>query len=240
MALQSMRPGGPRLERLRQDANITFTDPSKRINDGEDLTFFLSSTAYRDLMTWLLQLNSSMFPQKGDHGKVDEAKLDTPPSFSKNVQNLRSLISDLEGLIKDAPPDTGPRRFGNVAFRSWFKLAEEHVTGLIERHLDSVLEQWAGKEGPKRDDLRDELKTYLVGSFGSAQRLDYGTGHELSFIAFLGCLWKLGAFEDGEERAIVIGLVQPYVILSALRHGSIADFQQVSVANSHSRTDLHP
>lgn len=209
MASLANPPAGPYLERLKPDANPTFTEPSKRINDGDDLTFLLGSKAYGDLVTWLLQLNRSMFPRKDDHSKVEEARLDTPPSFSKNVQHLQSLISDLQGLIKDAPPDTGPRRFGNVAFRTWFKLAEEHATSLIERHLGPVLQQWAGQDGQKRDKLRDELKTYLVGSFGSAQRLDYGTGHELSFIAFLGCLWKLGAFEDGEERSIVLGLIQP-------------------------------
>ena len=53
-----------------------------------------------------------------------------------------------------------------------------------------------------------------MGSFGSCQRLDYGTGHELSFIAFLGCLWKLGFFNDGPpgeetERQIVLHVLEP-------------------------------
>jgi serine/threonine-protein phosphatase 2A activator len=34
-------------------------------------------------------------------------------------------------------------------------------------------------------DANAELKEYLLGSFGSPQRLDYGTGHELSFVAFI-------------------------------------------------------
>jgi serine/threonine-protein phosphatase 2A activator len=65
--------------------------------------------------------------------------------------------------------------------------------------------------------VKTELEAYLTGSFGSSQRLDYGTGHELSFLAFLGCLWKLGAFpasNDGEiERAIVLGIIEPYLAL---------------------------
>jgi serine/threonine-protein phosphatase 2A activator len=54
-----------------------------------------------------------------------------------------------------------------------------------------------------------------MGAFGSSQRLDYGTGHELSFLVFLGCLWKLGGFtketsEDGAlERSIVLGIIEP-------------------------------
>jgi serine/threonine-protein phosphatase 2A activator len=61
---------------------------------------------------------------------------------------------------------------------------------------------------------KDEVASYLLGSFGSSQRLDYGTGHELNFIAFLGCLWKLGHFKDGIqggdiEREIVLLIIQP-------------------------------
>lgn len=203
------RPAGPYLERLSINAAPAFTTPSKQINDGDDLTFFLSSTAYRDLMTWLLQLNRAMFPRKTDHGNVEESRLDSPPKYSKTVENLRYLLSDLEAFIKDAPPDTGPRRFGNVAFRTWFKCAEEDAEGLLQNYLKAVLQKWSGDDEQRGEELRHELKVYLMGSFGSAQRLDYGTGHELSFLAFLACLWKLGAFEDGEERAIVIGLVQP-------------------------------
>jgi serine/threonine-protein phosphatase 2A activator len=62
----------------------------------------------------------------------------------------------------------------------------------------------------------DELRAYFLGSFGSATRLDYGTGHELSFLAFLGCLWQLGGFKDetshrsGDiERSIVFGVFEP-------------------------------
>lgn len=205
-------PAGVYLRRISVTANLAFTAPSKQINDGDDLTFFLSSTAYRDLMTWLLQLNRSLFPYQADAGKVEECKLDSPPAYSESIASLRALIAELAGLIKDAPPDTGPRRFGNVAFRTWFKLAERDAESLIEKHLAAVLLTWAGSDGQRGQGLRDELKVYLLGSFGSAQRLDYGTGHELSFLAFLGCLWKLGAFQDGEERAIVVGLIQPCVL----------------------------
>ena len=44
---------------------------------------------------------------------------------------------------------------------------------------------------------------------------DYGTGHELSFLAFLGGIWKLNGFpktDPGvEERAIVVGVIHPCV-----------------------------
>ena len=33
-----------------------------------------------------------------------------------------------------------------------------------------------------------ELAAYLADSFGNAIRIDYGTGHETTFVAFLYCL----------------------------------------------------
>ncbi|EQK97380.1 phosphotyrosyl phosphatase activator [Ophiocordyceps sinensis CO18] len=63
---------------------------------------------------------------------------------------------------------------------------------------------------------RQEVASYLLGAFGSPQRLDYGTGHELSFLAFVGCLWKLGFFKDAKqggdiEREIVLSVIEPYL-----------------------------
>ena len=37
-----------------------------------------------------------------------------------------------------------------------------------------------------------DVSPYFVNAFGSYERLDYGTGHELNFIAFLLCLSKVG------------------------------------------------
>ncbi len=39
-----------------------------------------------------------------------------------------------------------------------------------------------------------QLSAYLNSSFGDAQRIDYGTGHELNFLCLLCCLSQLGVF----------------------------------------------
>ncbi|KAK0333629.1 Serine/threonine-protein phosphatase 2A activator 1 [Friedmanniomyces endolithicus] len=196
------------LDRLPPEVAHIFSTPSKRIHSGDDLSYFLSSTAYRDLT-----LNRSMFPTKTSDGRLDTCSLTSPPTYSANIDNLRSMLGTLSALIEQAPPSTGPRRFGNVAFRDWHRLAESEADALIRKHLASSIQAFTGEDPSHSTALTDELKAYLMGSFGSAQRLDYGTGHELSFIAFLGCAWKLGAFVDGEERSIVIGVVQPYLEL---------------------------
>lgn len=48
-----------------------------------------------------------------------------------------------------------------------------------------------------------EITDYLVESFGNATRIDYGTGHEMSFCMFLCCLFKIGAFKENDCVAVV-------------------------------------
>jgi serine/threonine-protein phosphatase 2A activator len=61
------------------------------------------------------------------------------------------------------------------------------------------------------------LQPYVLTSFGSFIRIDYGTGHELSFVVFLLCLHKIG-FLSGElevERRTVLDVFVKYVHLSS-------------------------
>ncbi|KAL2354918.1 serine/threonine-protein phosphatase-like protein 2A activator 1 [Cryomyces antarcticus] len=204
----------------------TFQTPAKRINDGEDVQFFLSSRAYTDIVAFMFQLNAAMFPRKDTartsafHTRTWQLRDDNIP-FSNTVIRLQELLKRLENMIEEAPPDTGPRRFGNVSFRKWYAMVEERISGLLEEYLPpEVLVHEAQHNGKGKDaqvTAKDELQAYLMGSFGSAQRLDYGTGHELSFLAFLGCIWKLGGFprtEAGvEERGVVLGVIEPYLTL---------------------------
>jgi serine/threonine-protein phosphatase 2A activator len=210
------------LGRLDHASEHSFTAPVKKIHDGPDVSFFLTSLAYRDIMTFVLQLNRSMVPRKvADSEGKDYQKWDIDSEsvpFSQPVQKLRNLIAELESLIADAPPDSGPRRFGNVSFRKWYSLVESRIKDLLNEHVPHhVLSLGSSTASPTQPSAAEELQTYLLGSFGSPQRLDYGTGHELSFLAFLGCIWKLGGFahaEGGvEERGVVLGVFQPYLDL---------------------------
>jgi serine/threonine-protein phosphatase 2A activator len=206
------------LELLVPQETHRFEIPSKKIHDGADVAFWLTSYAYTDIMTFILQLNVSMFPQKSpgsNPGNIETWELNGQNLvYSPTVQHLRELLSKLEKMIEEAPPDPGPRRFGNFSYRKWHEIVEGKIDDLLDEHLPKeVLEFSAPVEGEAT--ARDELKSYLMGSFGSSQRLDYGTGHELSFLAFLGSIWKLGGFfkaDPGvEERAIVLGVVEPCV-----------------------------
>ncbi|KAL8664882.1 MAG: hypothetical protein Q9202_002744 [Teloschistes flavicans] len=134
--------------------------------------------------------------------------------LSDTVRHIRALLVELNAIIDDVPPDPGPRRFGNVSFRRWYDTVEAQLPTLLSRYLPERVLSF-----PTSSDVapQTELLSYLLGAFGSSQRLDYGTGHELSFLAFLGCIWKLGGFSDDsaeeEERGIVLGIIEPYLLL---------------------------
>lgn len=176
-----------------------------------------------------MQLNRALCPRKSPSGPsktfplVGGNRQDTAA-----VRRLRELLDRTAKFIDDAPPDPGPRRFGNISFRKWYQLLEDNVDGLLNEFVSADIinfgasgdttGQQSGATGEDDQSPRavNELRAYFLGAFGSPQRLDYGTGHELSFLAFLGCLWKLGAFKDGVqggeiERSIVLGVFEPYL-----------------------------
>lgn len=174
-----------------------------------------------------MQLNRALCPRRLQSGPsktfplVGGNRQDTAA-----VRKLRDLLDRTAKFIDDAPPDPGPRRFGNISFRKWYQLLEDNLDALLTEFVsadilnfgasDGTTAQGTGASGEDNQvsGAIDELRAYFLGSFGSPQRLDYGTGHELSFLAFLGCLWKLGAFKNGVqggelERSIVLGVFEP-------------------------------
>ncbi|CAD6567820.1 MAG: Serine/threonine-protein phosphatase 2A activator 1 [Alectoria sarmentosa] len=215
----------PSLELLSRTQPHTFIKPLKKIDEGQDVSTFLISKAYGDIMTFLLQLNQAMFPlynrdvSTSGKNRVQTWDVDCQAiEYSETVRNLRRLLEELDQVIDEVPPDPGPRRFGNASFRKWYQTVEERTSDLLKSRLSKSTLQYPHDSDVTAD---SELSSYFLGSFGSSQRLDYGSGHELSFLAFLGCIWKLGGFTSSsehphpgnEERAIVLGLIVPYLTL---------------------------
>ncbi|GJC91018.1 serine/threonine-protein phosphatase 2A activator 1 [Colletotrichum liriopes] len=105
----------------------SFQTPTKRINTGTDLSTFLTTTAYRDILLFLLQLNRSVCPRRSPAG----GPATTYPLTSRPSRNSSPPPS---------APDPGPRRFGNVSFRKWHELLADRAPALLSEHIpDSVL-----------------------------------------------------------------------------------------------------
>lgn len=62
-----------------------------------------------------------------------------------------------------------------------------------------------------------EVSKYFVECWGNRKRIDYGTGHEASFLAWLYCFDKQGLIKAEDYKAVVIKVFFKYGI--ALVHG---------------------
>ncbi|XP_004392544.1 PREDICTED: serine/threonine-protein phosphatase 2A activator isoform X3 [Odobenus rosmarus divergens] len=56
-----------------------------------------------------------------------------------------------------------------------------------------------------------EVAVYLKESVGNSTRIDYGTGHEAAFAAFLCCLCKIGVLRVDDQIAIVFKVFDRYL-----------------------------
>ncbi|XP_004640517.1 serine/threonine-protein phosphatase 2A activator isoform X2 [Octodon degus] len=56
-----------------------------------------------------------------------------------------------------------------------------------------------------------EVAVYLRESVGNSTRIDYGTGHEAAFAAFLCCLCKIGVLRVDDQIAIVFKVFNRYL-----------------------------
>ena len=50
-------------------------------------------------------------------------------------------------------------------------------------------------------------------SFGSYDRIDYGTGHELNFFVFIYCMCKIGIYQAADYKALINIIFQRYLVL---------------------------
>ena len=102
-------------------------------------------------------------------------------------------------------------RFGNKAFRTWMDRV------IAEADEDLMLIGTAGN--PEFQNFAraiPELKEYLLDSFGSYERIDYGTGHELNFFIFLYCMCKIGVYGVDDYQVLINKVFERYLNLMRL------------------------
>ena len=57
----------------------------------------------------------------------------------------------------------------------------------------------------------EELAVYLYESFGNDTRIDYGTGHEMTFAMFLMGLFKCGALKLEDSKTVAVKVFNEYL-----------------------------
>lgn len=86
-----------------------------------------------------------------------------------------------------------PMRAGNKAFRTWLA----YLTGSSHKYLAEL------SDAPEYQKAIPEIRHYLNRSFGSYGSVCFGTGHELNFIVFLFCLFKIGVLTRQDLKPVI-------------------------------------
>lgn len=169
--------------------------PFKYIHNAGDMPKWRSSPAYHKITQFILQVNNSIKGKKLS---------DSPSSDSLLSEQLSILFSWLETCVDGCPPLelSHNQRYGNPAFRSLFNRFELEADAKIQSLVSTLCPK------PTEED-KAELRSYLLGSFGNPVRLDYGTGHELSFLAFLIVLCELSPPID--LTVVGLGIIDSYL-----------------------------
>ncbi|XP_049593185.1 serine/threonine-protein phosphatase 2A activator isoform X3 [Syngnathus scovelli] len=191
---ESEQQSGAISEDKALEITMPFMVPKKEISMVPDMAKWKRSKAYADYMGFILTLNES----------VKGKKLTCAYKVSETVEKLLDLLDTLDRWINETPPVDQPSRFGNKAFRTWFTQLDQDAEALVSAVLPA-----------DKQSAAPEIAVYLKESVGNSTRIDYGTGHEAAFAAFLCCLCKVGALKVDDQLAIVFKVFNKY--LSVMR-----------------------
>ncbi|KAK7895818.1 hypothetical protein WMY93_021143 [Mugilogobius chulae] len=189
---ETAEPSGSSSDSRAQDVtpNFNFVVPKNEIIINPDMGKWKRSQAYADYIGFVLTLN------EGVKGK----KLSCEYTVSQTVEKLLVLLDTLDRWIDETPPVDQPSRFGNQAFRTWYSTLDKNAEALVAAVLPADKQAAA-----------PEIAVYLKESVGNQTRIDYGTGHEAAFAAFLCCLCKVGALQVDDRLAMVFKVFDRYL-----------------------------
>lgn len=172
--------------------------PTKRIKDQPDLTHLFESAGLNRLISVVVNMSESV----SSFGLIDndEKRKTLSDSISLVTHKVCEIFDRLDQWILTIPLDQDPQRFGNKAFKIWGRRLEEEAEALHAPLIDS-----------DHQVILPELLHHFKTSFGSFIRLDYGTGHELSFIAYLSILHLTHILTKEDLITTVLVIYQRYL-----------------------------
>lgn len=174
------------------DYKINSNSLTKRINNEKDVIHFKTkSPAYKNILTCVELLCDRIY---GTSNKIFNRKYTVKhETFRKCCDFIDLLQNQCQETDLKLNQGASSLRFGHVAFRDWFDSMKSSCQKFIDE-LASTMDNC----------YRDELFTYLSESFGNKMRIDYGTGHELSFIVFTMGLMNLVDTSSGDIKQTTI------------------------------------
>lgn len=169
--------------------------PGKRIYTGVDLRCFHESLAFLRLQRVILTIGQ----------RISGLEIQSNLVLTKPVEAICLILGDLQQLHSETPPIVGPRRYGNLAARDWHAKIDSQMVEIITKRIGGVV-----GEGSDVTGFLAESTPYLKNAFGSATRLDYGTGHELSFVAWLGSLFMVHILPHDTSGEQLLSILSKY------------------------------
>ncbi|KAK9510710.1 hypothetical protein O3M35_005445 [Rhynocoris fuscipes] len=172
-----------------------FVIPTRAVLNPEDMSKWEKSEAYFEYLGFITAMNEEI------KGKSCTGVYHLSPI----VEAVLALLGTFKGWVSEIPPIQQPQRFGNKAFRTWYDRLKKEADDLLNFTF------------PDRFHIAlTEIKIYLIEGFGNSTRIDYGTGHEMSFCMFLCSLFKIGAFVEEDKLAVICYVFPRY--LDVVRH----------------------
>ncbi|KAI9734567.1 MAG: Serine/threonine-protein phosphatase 2A activator 2 [Cirrosporium novae-zelandiae] len=177
-----------------------YDEPVRRILNPQDHQIYLQSSTYKLLLSWIFALTDSV---------IDTPISAVPPpteSTNPTLTHVLDLLHKANDLINECPPVKNSSRFGNVAFRTYLDALTDLSPALHEPIFP--------KGGPHpTGPATAAVAPYFLSSLGSALRLDFGSGHELAFLAYLLCLYLLGLIPKKDFPTLVLRVYPAYLTL---------------------------
>jgi len=164
----------------------------KLINNEDDLSLYLKSESCQNYLNFLIRLNDSVKSKSNDENV----------NLSPIVEKILNCIDKLSILVDEIPPTEQPTRFGNKAYRDWYDRMDENSVDYMKSILPEELHIAAG-----------ELASYWIMSYGNRTRIDYGTGHETNFAAWMYCLDRLNILTVDDHYTLATRVFDRYLKL---------------------------
>jgi len=174
---------------------FNFRPAVPEIKTAAGMAAWEESEAYQEYLGFILAIGQA----------VAGRKVTEQPELSAAGLRLLALLAELRASLASHPAEEMAARYGNPAFRGWFSQLEREA----ERRMRDILPDSAVLAAAAH-----ELAPYLVDSFGNQTRIDYGTGHEMSFVMFLCALFKVGVLEEGDQAGVGLTVFAAYMQLS--------------------------
>lgn len=175
---------------------MAYRAPIRAIRTLADLNYFKQSETYKDFMGFIRLCNDAVTGVR-----ASPLQPNTTDSEKTTVVRIVEMLRRMGSWVDDIPPIDEPMRFGNKAFRSWYQKLEQEAGGMMDNLL----------QGTGHEAAAVELVPYLLVSFGHPSRIDYGTGHETSFVVWLCCLFKLGSLTKDDLAPAVLQIFNSYL-----------------------------